>query len=307
MVPRLQERGTLRTGYRGGTLRDHPEFEPKGLQPPGSRRVSGCVTRWPSMRSAVRKAPTREFQTVASRQTGDLRNSPKMRRAGVILNVAGSAQDLLTDGRAMGDSRPAGRAEAEVTLLGGFRLANGGRDIGLPMGGQRLVAILALRGRLCRSRLAGTLRPETTEQRAHASLRTGIWRVNQAAPDLVVARNGQVCLDVRARIDVADLVRRSVAAYVLSSTKPFPRLWPSTPALRRLPPRLRHFMRPTSSRVSGLLQEGGKARPAVRRRRTSPDAGRRATRGAGPAPGARPAGGGRQHPVAGTASECSQP
>lgn len=111
----------------------------------------------------------------------------------------------------MGGPRGTARAHAEVTLLGGFRLACGGRDVELPMGGQRLVAILALRGRLSRSRLAGTLRPDTTEQRAHASLRTGIWRVNQAAPDLVVARNGQVGLDTRARVDVADLVRRSVA------------------------------------------------------------------------------------------------
>ena len=85
------------------------------------------------------------------------------------------------------------------------------------------------------------------------------------------------------------------------------RLLPWTPALRRLPPWLRHFMRPTSSRVNGIRQEGGKVRPVVRRRRTSPDAGRRATRRSGPAPGARHAGGGRQDPVAGTASECSQP
>jgi hypothetical protein len=35
--------------------------------------------------------------------------------------------------------------------------------------------------------------------------------VNQAAPDLVVARNEQVCLDARTRIDVAELVCRSVA------------------------------------------------------------------------------------------------
>ncbi|MGE2722353.1 AfsR/SARP family transcriptional regulator [Mycolicibacterium celeriflavum] len=103
------------------------------------------------------------------------------------------------------------RAHAEVTLLGGFGLTYGGCEVVLPMGGQRLVAILALRGRMSRSRLAGALRPETTEQRAHASLRTGIWRVNQAASGLVVARNGQVGLDARARVDVAELVRRSVA------------------------------------------------------------------------------------------------
>jgi hypothetical protein len=68
-----------------------------------------------------------------------------------------------------------------------------------------------------------------------------------------------------------------------------------------------HELDPGRPRVSGIGQEGGRARQAGRRRRTSPDAGRRATRGAGPAPGARHAGGGRRDPVAGTASECSQP
>jgi DNA-binding SARP family transcriptional activator len=117
----------------------------------------------------------------------------------------------MTEGIAVTNSRHKGRPHAEVTLLGGFRLACGGRDVEIPMEGQRLVATLALRGRLCRSRLAGTLRPDTPEQRAQASLRTGIWRVNQVAPDLVVAHNGQVCLDARTRVDVTDLVRRSVA------------------------------------------------------------------------------------------------
>jgi DNA-binding SARP family transcriptional activator len=97
-----------------------------------------------------------------------------------------------------------------VTLLGGFRLAFGERDVMLPVGAQRLVAVLALRGRLSRSRLAGTLRPDTPEQRALASLRTGIWRVNQAAPDLVVATGGQLDLDGRAEVDVRVLVKRSV-------------------------------------------------------------------------------------------------
>jgi DNA-binding SARP family transcriptional activator len=97
-----------------------------------------------------------------------------------------------------------------VTLLGGFRLAFGGRDVTLPVGAQRLVAMLALHGRVSRSRLAGTLRPDTPEQRALGSLRTGIWRVNQAAPDLVVATGGHVDLDGRARVDVQVLVKRSV-------------------------------------------------------------------------------------------------
>ncbi|MGH4006077.1 MAG: AfsR/SARP family transcriptional regulator, partial [Pseudonocardiaceae bacterium] len=97
-----------------------------------------------------------------------------------------------------------------MTLLGGFRLAVGGRDVRLPVSAQRLVAVLALRGQVSRSRLAGTLWPDTPEHRALASLRTGIWRVNQAAPDLVAITASQLDLDTRTRVDVRVLVKRSV-------------------------------------------------------------------------------------------------
>jgi DNA-binding SARP family transcriptional activator len=99
------------------------------------------------------------------------------------------------------------RAHAEVMLLGGFRLSLGGRDVRLPVGAQRLVALLSLSGQVGRSRLAGTLWPDTTEQRALASLRTGIWRINQAVPDLVITMAGQVDLDTCAQVDVRVLIR----------------------------------------------------------------------------------------------------
>lgn len=105
---------------------------------------------------------------------------------------------------------PAGRVHAEVTLLDGFRLTLDGCDVRLPVGAQRLVALLALRGQVGRGRLAGTLWPDTTERHALGSLRTGIWRVSQAAPDLVITMAGQVGLDARAQVDVWDLVQQSV-------------------------------------------------------------------------------------------------
>ena len=76
----------------------------------------------------------------------------------------------------------------------------------LPAGAQRLVALLALRGRTGRSRLAGLLWAGTTEHRALASLRTGIWRVNQAAPGLVVSAHGVVELGLTADVDVTGLI-----------------------------------------------------------------------------------------------------
>jgi hypothetical protein len=68
-----------------------------------------------------------------------------------------------------------------LRLPGGFRFSCGGQSLELPVGPQRVVAVAALRGRLSRSRLAGTVWPETTEHRALASLRTAIWRVNRIA------------------------------------------------------------------------------------------------------------------------------
>ncbi|GAB3170368.1 hypothetical protein GCM10027059_36680 [Myceligenerans halotolerans] len=95
-----------------------------------------------------------------------------------------------------------------LRLLGSFVLEVDHQPVTLPAGAQRLVALLALRGRTGRSRLAGQLWPETVEQRALACLRTGIWRVNQAARGLVVATHGTVELD-SVDIDVTRLVRRA--------------------------------------------------------------------------------------------------
>ncbi|MGH3788007.1 MAG: AfsR/SARP family transcriptional regulator [Pseudonocardiaceae bacterium] len=97
-------------------------------------------------------------------------------------------------------------------MLGYFRLRVRGRDTALPAAAQRLVALLALRGRTSRSRAAGTLWPETTEHRALASLRTAIWRVNQAAPALVWCPGGDVDLDDTVSIDIRQLVQYGLAA-----------------------------------------------------------------------------------------------
>lgn len=93
-----------------------------------------------------------------------------------------------------------------VSLLGSFELRVDASPVSLPAGTQRLIARLALRGRTGRSRLAGSLWPETIEHRALASLRTGIWRINQAAPGLVVAAHGQVYLRPDTDVDAQRLV-----------------------------------------------------------------------------------------------------
>lgn len=76
-------------------------------------------------------------------------------------------------------------AGPRLQLLEGFALESPDSCINVPVGMQRLVALLAVRGPAHRSVVAGTLWPEVPETQALASLRTGIWRVNRIVPGLV--------------------------------------------------------------------------------------------------------------------------
>lgn len=100
-------------------------------------------------------------------------------------------------------------AGVSLRLLGAFELRVNGGPVSLPGRTQRLVALLALRGKVGRSRLAGSLWPETTENRALGCLRTAIWRVHQVAPGLVTSYPGTVELDRSAEVDVRRLIHSS--------------------------------------------------------------------------------------------------
>ncbi|MER5811176.1 BTAD domain-containing putative transcriptional regulator [Streptomyces sp. NPDC002033] len=114
--------------------------------------------------------------------------------------------------------RPRGPVQRPVgiTLSGGFRLLLDGQEIELPGGAQRLVALLALRGRTGRSSLAGTLWPETDENRALARLRTAMWRVNLAVPSLMTGVGG--CIDLSAHVEVDVREQIDCAMKVLHGT-----------------------------------------------------------------------------------------
>jgi len=105
---------------------------------------------------------------------------------------------------------------AHLTLLGGFRLWVLDEEALVPVGAQRLLALLALRGRMSRSRTAGTLWPLTTENRALANLRTAIWRVNHVAPNLLRTSSAAVDLEPDVDVDVRRLV--SAAAVVMEDS-----------------------------------------------------------------------------------------
>lgn len=64
----------------------------------------------------------------------------------------------------------------------------------VPRNGQRLVAFLALSGMRDRDLVAGTLWPESPESRAHANLRTTLWRLRRVGADVIDATHDEVVL-----------------------------------------------------------------------------------------------------------------
>ncbi|MGY1709828.1 BTAD domain-containing putative transcriptional regulator [Geodermatophilus sp. SYSU D00758] len=103
---------------------------------------------------------------------------------------------------------PGGRMR--LTLLGGFTLRAGGvagrpADGELPRAVQRLVAQLGLAGPTDRTVVAGRLWPDVCEERAHASLRSALWRLRRSAPGIVAPSGGALSLAPGVRVDVRDL------------------------------------------------------------------------------------------------------
>ncbi|MEW2051335.1 BTAD domain-containing putative transcriptional regulator [Streptomyces sp. NPDC005476] len=96
-----------------------------------------------------------------------------------------------------------------LSLLGPFRLEAGNQEIRLPIGAQRVLALLALQGRMSRSRLAGTLWPDSTEDRARACLRTSLWRANQASRGVVSVTSTTADLSPAVTVDVQRLVQEA--------------------------------------------------------------------------------------------------
>jgi DNA-binding SARP family transcriptional activator len=108
-------------------------------------------------------------------------------------------------------------AVVRLQLLGGFAVRVGDRPVWLPVSSQRVVAFLALHSHpVLRSYVAVNLWPDSTEDRAHASLRTALWRLGRRRTAPIVSTTpraleiaGSVEVDVR---DVAGRARRLVHA-----------------------------------------------------------------------------------------------
>src|SRR4051812_29912826 len=87
-------------------------------------------------------------------------------------------------------------------LLDGFRLQIGGADRAVPRSVQRVLALVGLRRDVSWEEMAGVLWAEVPEQKAHASLRTVLWRIDRCCSNLVAATADKVRLGASIDVDV---------------------------------------------------------------------------------------------------------
>lgn len=99
------------------------------------------------------------------------------------------------------------RAPLRLTLIGGFALWRGSQELRIAAGGQRLIALLALKDRsVGRLYVAGALWPDYSTERSRAVLRTTLWRVNQASQQVVTATPSLLRLGADIEVDVRNLI-----------------------------------------------------------------------------------------------------
>ena len=108
-----------------------------------------------------------------------------------------------------------------LTLFDGWRLVDGEQVVYPPARSQRLVALLALRGRQARAQLAGALWPNADERRADASLRAALSTLHRQLPGLVEKDHGEVQLTDRVWIDI-DEFRHNAQAMLSGSASALP-------------------------------------------------------------------------------------
>ena len=99
-------------------------------------------------------------------------------------------------------------AEVHLRLLGGFDLAVLGRPVELSFAPQRLVALVAVHGKpISRTLAASTLWPEKPEARAHANLRSCLWRLKEPGLHHVLVSGANLALGPQVSSDI-DLLER---------------------------------------------------------------------------------------------------
>jgi DNA-binding SARP family transcriptional activator len=100
-------------------------------------------------------------------------------------------------------------SQLRLRLLGGFDLSHRERAVPLPVGIQRVVAFLALQPHSAlRTYVAGTLWPETLQQRSVANLRSAIWRLRDRGLPLLASTSRHLTLADGLWVDAHEVAAR---------------------------------------------------------------------------------------------------
>jgi DNA-binding SARP family transcriptional activator len=129
-----------------------------------------------------------------------------------------------TDRSCDGASLPSWR----LSLLGAWQLCVRDNMVDVGINGQRLLALLALRGACDRPFISGILWPDCSDQHAQANLRATLTRLHRRHVDHIIHLDYRLLsLQEEVRVDVQDLI--ATASAVLDGTRP-----PDRCALRQL-------------------------------------------------------------------------
>lgn len=111
-------------------------------------------------------------------------------------------------------------APIRISVLGRFDLVDGGgASIPVANGTQRLLSLLALRDRVVhRTSIAGALWPDVSESHAHASLRSALLRIPDAARSVVWVSDTELSLADGVEVDVR--AAEALAHRLLDDTTP---------------------------------------------------------------------------------------
>lgn len=121
--------------------------------------------------------------------------------------------DGETTASRLGSELPPGEPnQARIQLIGGFRVTAGGAELEIPASSCRLVAFLALAHRpLERAYVANCLWLDKSEKRAHANLRSALWRLGKHAGALVQATPTKLRVAPSVSVDVDVIEARARA------------------------------------------------------------------------------------------------
>lgn len=96
--------------------------------------------------------------------------------------------------------------EFKLQLFGWWRLTRGGEPVELGRREQRLTSFIALRGTRTRPHIAGTLWPDSDEDRARTNLRAAVLHLKERAPGLLEVSRPSLGLGEDVEVDVHEFL-----------------------------------------------------------------------------------------------------